>query len=529
MGSSRVPQGAATGGIWKFRIAGMPLPAVGFLLLSAAIALLRSHYRLLEGDEFGFGLLDFDKSASLSRLIHMELTTPISFDPIGYNVLIQALIRTLGASAFVLRLPSILGYLTMQVCLFYFVRRIAGEKAATVALTLPAVAGIVEYSVLSRPYGLLLGLAGLAMVSWQTAERFEKRRVAALVTLALSLAASVNVQYYAVLLFVPICGAELVRLRERRRLDVPMLMAILAGMAGILFAVPFARALSPFRSNHEVWTASSIHFMTHAYLWLLVGYAHLTVTEQHVIGASALVVVMALVTSFFALRSRAAIQLPPAEMTLLLLLAAFPILAYLLAISVTHFVEARYIQPATIGIAAIIALLCAPMLRNRTTEHVVLAMLLLAMLGSATLDIRMEQARSREMMAALIVTPSTLDALRASAPQPIYVMTPSDYLFMSYYSPYPEVRSRMGLVYLGADHYGGGVGADVSMQMANMRIDGIPNVEEYSALSIPGTEHLFLVNQDPADWPARELAKSNARIMPIGTIFGHELAEIRFP
>jgi hypothetical protein len=528
MGSSRVSDGAATGAMRRFRIAGMPLPAVGFLFLSAVIALLRSHYRLLEGDEFGFGLLDFDKSASLSRLIHMELTTPISFDPIGYNVLIQALIHLFGASAFVLRLPSILGYLTMQVCLFYFVRRIAGERAGTVALAIPTAAGIVEYAILSRPYGLLLGLSGLAMVSWQTAVRSEERRGAALAVLALSLAAAVNVQYYAVLLFVPLCGAELVRLRQRRRLDVPMLMAIVAGMAGILVAVPFARALSPFRSNHGDETRS-IHFITHAYLWLLVGYARLTLTQQHVIGASAVMVLLALIASFIWLRSRAAIQLPSAEMTFLLLLAGFPVLAYLLAIFVTHFVEARYIQPALIGLAAIVSILCAPLLLNRTVERVVLAGLLLAIVGSATLAIRMERARSRGMMAALVVTPATLRTLRMSQGEPIYVMKGSDYLFIRYYSPDPEVRSRMALVYLSADHFPGGVGADVEMQMANMRLDGIPNVAEYSAVSGHATEHLFLVNSDPGDWPVRELAQSKAEIKPLGTIFGQELAEIRFP
>jgi hypothetical protein len=147
----------------------MPISAIAFLILTAAIELLWSHYQLLWGDEFGFGLLGIDSSSSISRLIHIELTVPISFDPPGYNGLIYAVIHLFGPSALAMRLPSMCGYLLMQICLFYFVRRIATERAATFALAFPTLIGVVSYSVQARPYGLLLGLSALAMVSWQTA------------------------------------------------------------------------------------------------------------------------------------------------------------------------------------------------------------------------------------------------------------------------------------------------------------------------------------------------------------------------
>lgn len=96
----------------------MPAAAIALLLLSAAVALVRSHYQVLGVDEYGFGLLDFDRDSSFFRLLHVQLTAPLSLDPIGYNVLEYALIQLFGKGALLLRLPTIVGYLAMQACLF---------------------------------------------------------------------------------------------------------------------------------------------------------------------------------------------------------------------------------------------------------------------------------------------------------------------------------------------------------------------------------------------------------------------------
>ena len=193
----------------------MPISALAFLILTAAIALLWSHYYLLWADEFG--PLEAGSISSIGRLIHVQLTTPVSVEPLGYNVLIHVLIDLFGTSAFVVRLPSIFGYLLMQACLFYFVRRIASERVATFALALPALMGAFSYGVQARPYALLLGLSALAMLCWQTAARRDSRRTLALVGLALSLAMAVNTHYYGVLLFFPLCAAESVRVRTSAR------------------------------------------------------------------------------------------------------------------------------------------------------------------------------------------------------------------------------------------------------------------------------------------------------------------------
>ena len=76
--------------------------------------------------------------SSIGQLAHIQLTCPISFHPFGYYPVVFASIRLFGAGPFAIRLPSLFGYLLMQVCLYLFVRRVASEWAAVFALAFPA-------------------------------------------------------------------------------------------------------------------------------------------------------------------------------------------------------------------------------------------------------------------------------------------------------------------------------------------------------------------------------------------------------
>lgn len=408
-------------------------------------------------------------------------------------------------------------------------RRIADEKAATVALAIPALAGTVVYSVVSRPYGLWLGLSALAMLCWQTATRYHARQAAALVGLALSLAAVVNTQYYAVLLFVPLCAGEAVRCLERKRFDFPVLASLLMGMSGLLIGLPFVRATAPFRALHTPIDNPSIHFLPHAYLWLVVGFAALSVHAQHLIGLGIALSLAALAAGFVRLRSRVVLRLPSAELVFLLLLAAFPVLGYGLALAATHYVEGRFIQPAVIGMAALLAILAAPLLQQRSVGRAVPWLLFLAIAGIGVSNIRTERSRSQSMLASLIPDRATQASLDRFRGRPIYCVNHFQFEFIHYYSPSPEIRSRVTLVAPRPSDFPNGPGADVSRQTANMVVDGLPNVVTYAAASQPGTENLFLFPDYPDDWSVRALADSHARIEPVGEILASVLASVRFP
>src|SRR5665213_1419901 len=99
MSASLIPNSSQANEIYhRFRIAGMPLSAIAFLVLTAVITLLWSHYQLLWTDEFY--PLETDSVASIARLVHIQITAPISLDPLTYNAFAHVAIRLFGAGAF---------------------------------------------------------------------------------------------------------------------------------------------------------------------------------------------------------------------------------------------------------------------------------------------------------------------------------------------------------------------------------------------------------------------------------------------
>src|SRR6201998_1132456 len=115
-------------------------------------------------------------------------------------------------------------------------------KPPVFALAFPALTVALFYSLDGRPYGLMLGFYALAMVSWQAATRRESHRILPLITLALAGALTVNVHYFGILLFAPLCIAELFRTLQRRRLDFPLMASIAGGAASVVCILPFAKA-----------------------------------------------------------------------------------------------------------------------------------------------------------------------------------------------------------------------------------------------------------------------------------------------
>jgi hypothetical protein len=512
-----------------FRIAGMPLSAIAFLILSTTIMLIRSHYHLLWPDEFG--VLDTVSISSVAQFIHILLTKPVMFDPVVYSIFAHASICLFGAGAFAIRLPSMCGYLLMQICLFYFVRRIASERAATFALAFPALMSVSSYAVQGRPYGLLLGLSALAMLSWQTATRRDSRRTIALVVLSLSLILAVNTQYYGVLLFIPLCAAESIRILDRRRVDIPVLLSISAGMPGILILLPFARALSPIHAHFM--NDVNYHFITHSYLWMMMGNPDLGVPVQyiipmqHILGFVAAVLLVVLIWGFFRKRPSLTILLPRAEAVFLALLAALPVFGYLLSHFVTKLIETRYVLPAIIGIAALLAVLIAPLLQNKTIGRIVLVSLFVAIAVTGVVHIRTEIEQAQGTMASLVLTPEMQRNLAMFPGQPVYVVNPTVYFIVGYYSPNPDIRSRITLIYSQDEEMLYEHTDNISITSANMRSYGVRNIVPYESVSRSGTDHLFLLYHNY--WIDPALPASHAQITYLGQVFGGDLVSVRFP
>jgi hypothetical protein len=124
-----------------------------------------------------------------------------------------------GLSHVTTRLPAMVGFWLMCVCLFVFLQRRVGPALAAIGMLLPVTAPAAYfYAYEARGYGMVLGFSGAAVVCWDLAHARRWRRLA-LLGLPLCLAAAIATHFYAVLVIVPLAVGELARTLERRRID----------------------------------------------------------------------------------------------------------------------------------------------------------------------------------------------------------------------------------------------------------------------------------------------------------------------
>ncbi len=509
----------------RFEIAGIPWWAVAFLALTAVVWAVQGHYKLMGGDD----LLELwcDRVGSLAQLIHIQRTTPLVIDPFFYHGLTFANIRVFGVRPFFLRLPSIGGFLLMQVCLFYFVRRIATERAAMFAMATPALTVAFGYTLQIRPYGVLLGLFGLAMLSWQTAARREHGRTAALVLLALSIAAVVNAQYYGVLVMLPLCAGEAVRVWERRRLDVAMLLSMGAGVAGMVFVIPFLKGALQFRGHYK---AGNVPYqsITRTYNFFVLGREAFDVRTNHVL-ALALVLLMAIVLwRCIRLWRGGSLRLPDAEFMFLLVLAALPMFAFLLGHFVTHAMEPRYSLGAMIGIVALVAIALLPLLESRVVGPLILAALWvgLAWNGMAgTREARMYRAYALEGL----VSPQVKAAILASPTQRLYTQDIDLFAAVAFHRGDAEVLQHLALVYSEAEEMRWLQSETDSKIIEDLKTFTPYTIVPYeSVIHAPG-EHLFVVTHGGWNWLALAFASGEMQVTPVGQAFGGEVVMVKTP
>jgi hypothetical protein len=526
MGASLIPDDLeAKQSHRRFRIAGMPLSAIAFLILTAAVSLLTAHYQFIYGDD----RLELwvDNVASIRQLIHIQSSLPLAIDPFFFHGLTFVGIRLFGVNPFVLRLPSLLGFLLMQLSLFYCVRRIASERAAVFALAFPMFTAVFSYTEQVRPYGLLLGLFGLAMLSWQTAVRREAHRTWALVVLALTIAVAINTHYYGVLLLAPLCAAELVRARQARRLDTPVFLSIGAGMAGAVFLLPFLKGAAEFRANFQPG-ADSHQAITQSYNFILLSHVAFSTRTNHLLAIGlALLTVLVLGGCVRLMRSKT-LNLPDAEFVFLVALAALPFFGFLLGL-VTHAMEQRYVLGSVIGIAALLAIALAPILRNRTMGRIALLLLFAAFACNGITGVRAAHRARQNALASLILSPRVKAAIMASPSKLLYTQDTDVFGLATYYEPNANVRSHMALVYSRDEEMRWNHIDTASRIVLHLKSFTPYTILPYESLASQPGEHIFVIEQWGWDWTRKAFAAEHAEVMPIGQAFGCEVVSVRFP
>jgi hypothetical protein len=149
----------------------------------------------------------------------------VDFNPLLFFVVTNVSTALFGDNLIGPRMPEIIAFWVMCLCLFRFVNRRAGPVAGMIAMALPTISGAFYYAYEARPHGLVLGFCGLALVCWQMAieEPRDRRR---LLAFSFSILGASLMHCYALLIAVPFAVVEIVNFFRFRRIHWPMWIAL---------------------------------------------------------------------------------------------------------------------------------------------------------------------------------------------------------------------------------------------------------------------------------------------------------------
>lgn len=154
-----------------------------------------------------------------------------------YHYVTRSAIKAFGSDPLGMRLPSLTGYIVFCVCLYWFVSRRTSRFYGLIAMLFQVLTRASYYATEGRPYALMLGCAGVAVICWQSIN-MQRQRTLMLPGLTLALACALNLHYYSVLLFFPFWIAESVRTYVRRKVDKAVWLALTVPISVLLVYVP---------------------------------------------------------------------------------------------------------------------------------------------------------------------------------------------------------------------------------------------------------------------------------------------------
>jgi hypothetical protein len=521
-----------------------------FLLLSATLSLLWSHARLMWNDEF----LSFysDSVATFKQVLLVQLDHPISLDPPTYHLFSHLSMDVLGRNAIALRLPALAGFLLFQLCLFFFVRRLAGDRSATIAMAVPVLTASFRYSLEGRPYGLLLGLYALSLLCWQIATADDAPqpihgqsslldgvqakplavragpRILPLTGLTLSIALAITSHYFGVLILIPVSLGELSRITIRKRLDLGVLTALILGLASVGLILPFKRALMVYRRHYYV-AGVNLHDISQGYRELFLRYTTWPMSLQRLAAATMVVLALTLAVAGYQRFKRRPATEHAYTWIALFSMALLPFFGYLFGRFVTHTMEVRYVIAALIAFAAVFGIVLERKLRSNTFYYATVTLIVIASIAINVHSIRQEHRDAATFLASLTPSPALQAALETNPDARIYEQDLGNFFLDSYYIPDPAIRSRVTLIY----------DADREVQWLQHDTNAITdvNLQHFTALPIASYDQAFatpapqLLITFPGgwNWIDNALAQDHALITPLGTSFGGEALSIQMP
>src|ERR1700712_4256491 len=216
--------------VFQSTVHSRPVAWAVFTVLYAVPTVYLAHLKLFWDDEFF--TLYLSRTPTWHDLLQ-ALATGADQHPPSFYYITHLMTTVFGSGHVTVRLPAILGFWLLCICLYEIVRDLATPEWAVVAMFFPLSTGFYYYASEARGYGLVCGFAAVAMLSWMRAAAHRNRMVY-IPLLAVSLAAAVASHYYAGLVVLPLALGELIRARHTKKIDWPIWIAFTGTCVPIL-------------------------------------------------------------------------------------------------------------------------------------------------------------------------------------------------------------------------------------------------------------------------------------------------------
>jgi hypothetical protein len=373
-----------------------------------------------------------------------------------------------GSGEVAFRIPAMIAFWVFCICLYLFARRRVSIYFALMAMLLPYASAFQSYSYEARGYAFMLGFCGIALVSWQWAAEGIMRPWS-LVGLALGIAGAISYQYWAVVIYLPLAGAEAYRSVRLRRVDWPVWAALAVGGAPLLASLYLILHGVRSWSTYSGMRAQPGDFLDFYTIGLRVYFAF------------AIPAALLLAAWFVAggrkekPEGRRQAAIPDYEwVAAAILLFVIPLTVVSIALAVPpHAFSPRYAAPAVAGFAFLGSFLAARLAGKRSSIGLILVLAALApFLYLMTQPKRFENPFQKVR---------GLEQRLQSGPVVVEDLIP--YLQLWYYAP-DQLKPR--LLFLTGRQAGASVGAPLG-EFSKLGVA----VVRYDDFAIPGTEFLF--------------------------------------
>lgn len=256
----------------------------------------------------------------------------------------KASLKLIGNRELALRLPSIVAFSCMLLCVFAFLRRRSGDLIACLcSLLFFSTTLFTIYSTDGRSYGMVIACIAFAMVCYQ---RLPSARWTAL--LALSLIVAESLHYFAVFAMAPFWLAEGVALLRARRVRWAVWLALACGLVPLVAFWPLLASYRSFYGAHIVFS--------HPPLGKIPEYWGSYFLVDPPLGAGlALVALAAILWTLLPRDGRTLWELDEKDLTegtLLIGLVALPVIAFVLVRLSHAILTNRYMLASILGVAA---------------------------------------------------------------------------------------------------------------------------------------------------------------------------------